>query len=89
MSLPQTMTAIEIAGFGPPDVLKPTTRPVPAPGAGEVLIRVAAAGVNRPDVQQRLGLLALDAPPGSHADRQLLRHAVLALRRVVDPGLRG
>lgn len=63
MSVPQTMTAIEIAGFGPPDVLKPTTRPVPAPAAGEVLVRVAAAGVNRPDVQQRLGQYA--PPPGS------------------------
>lgn len=63
MSLPQSMTAIEIAGFGAPDVLKPTIRPVPVPGEGEVLIRVAAAGVNRPDVQQRLG--QYNPPPGS------------------------
>ncbi len=54
--LPETMTAIEITGPGGPDVLKPCVRPVPVPGAGEVLIRVAAAGLNRPDVIQRMGL---------------------------------
>ena len=46
--LPTTMTAIEISTPGGPEALVPTTRPVPQPGAGEVLIRVAAAGVNRP-----------------------------------------
>ena len=50
------MNAIDPAGPGGPDVLVPVRRPVPEPGAGEVLIRVAAAGVNRPDVVQRLGL---------------------------------
>ena len=49
------MTAIEIVRPGPPDVLVPTTRPTPRPSAGEVLIKVAAAGVNRPDVMQREG----------------------------------
>jgi NADPH2:quinone reductase len=53
--LPDIMNAIEIAGFGGPDVLKPAKRPVPRPGPGEVLIEVAAAGVNRPDVLQRQG----------------------------------
>jgi NADPH2:quinone reductase len=61
--LPTTMTAIEIDGFGGPDVLKPTTRPVPLPGTGEVLIEVAAAGVNRPDIHQRQGNYA--PPPGA------------------------
>jgi NADPH2:quinone reductase len=61
--LPETMTAIEIARPGGPEVLRPTTRPVPRPGPGEVLIRVAAAGVNRPDVMQRQG--RYDPPPGS------------------------
>jgi NADPH:quinone reductase len=61
--LPETMTAIEITGPGGPDVLKPCVRPVPVPGAGEVLIRVAAAGVNRPDVIQRMGLYP--PPPGA------------------------
>jgi len=47
--------AIEIAGFGGPDVLRPVQRPTPEPGLDEVLVRVHAAGVNRPDVLQRLG----------------------------------
>jgi NADPH:quinone reductase len=50
------MTAIEIATPGPPESLRPVSRPVPEPGPGEVLIRVAAAGVNRPDVLQRKGV---------------------------------
>ena len=50
------MTAIEIATPGPPDGLRPVSRPVPEPGAGEVLIQVAAAGINRPDVLQRKGV---------------------------------
>ena len=58
-----TMTAIEIAEPGGPDVLRPTTRDVPAPGPGEILIKVAAAGVNRPDVMQRRGGYA--PPPGA------------------------
>lgn len=53
--LPDTMTAIEIREPGGPEVLVPGKRPVPKPGAGEVLIKVAAAGVNRPDVLQRQG----------------------------------
>ncbi|WP_308911719.1 NAD(P)H-quinone oxidoreductase [Pseudokordiimonas caeni] len=58
-----TMTAIEIEKPGGPEVLKPATRPVPVAGAGEVLIKVAAAGVNRPDVVQRQGFYA--PPPGA------------------------
>ncbi len=50
------MTCIEIAEFGGPEVLKPATRPTPEVAAGEVLVRVAAAGVNRPDIFQRRGL---------------------------------
>jgi len=57
------MTAVEISGPGGPDVLRATTRPVPEPGAGEVLIRLAWAGVNRPDALQRAGLYA--PPPGA------------------------
>ena len=55
MTLPTTMHCIEISSPGGPEVLRPTERPVPQPGPGEVLIRVAAAGVNRPDVIQRMG----------------------------------
>jgi NADPH2:quinone reductase len=57
------MIAIEIAKPGQPDVLKPVERPDPSPGAGEVLITVAAAGVNRPDVMQRRG--RYPPPPGA------------------------
>ncbi|HTZ79247.1 MAG TPA: NAD(P)H-quinone oxidoreductase [Stellaceae bacterium] len=61
-TLPATMTAIEIAQPGGPEVLKPASRPMPMPGMGEVLIEVKAAGVNRPDMQQRQG--HYDPPPG-------------------------
>lgn len=57
------MRAIEIAAYGAPQVLRPVERPDPVAGAGEVLIRVAAAGVNRPDVLQRKGLYPV--PPGA------------------------
>ena len=59
------MRAIEIAGPGGPDVLRPAARPVPEPRAGEVLVRVAAAGVNRPDIMQRMGKYP---PPAGASD---------------------
>ena len=62
-TIPDTMTAIDPAAPGGPEVLQPVTRPVPRPGAQEVLIRVAAAGVNRPDVIQREG--RYPPPPGA------------------------
>ena len=62
-ALPKTMTAVEIAQPGGPDVLRPVTRPTPAPGPRDVLIAVAAAGVNRPDLMQRQGRYA--PPPGA------------------------
>jgi len=61
-ALPETMTAIQIEGKGGPETLGPRETPVPRPGAGQVLIAVAAAGVNRPDVLQRQGLYP--APKG-------------------------
>src|SRR5881409_4474023 len=57
------MRAIDPAEAGGPEVLQLVRRPVPRPGAGEVLIRVAAAGVNRPDVLQRTG--SYPPPPGA------------------------
>ncbi len=60
---PATMTAIDPAAPGGPEVLLPVIRPVPVPGEGEVLIRLAAAGVNRPDVLQRKGMYPM--PPGA------------------------
>ena len=61
--LPASMTAVTIREPGPPDVLVAQTRPLPVPQSGEILIRVAAAGVNRPDVMQRKGLYP--PPPGA------------------------
>lgn len=55
-SVPSRMTAIGITSPGGPDVLVPEQRAVPQPGPGEILVKVAAAGVNRPDVMQRMGL---------------------------------
>ncbi len=62
-TLPELMTAIEITEPGGPEKLAPTRRPVPQPTAGEVLIQVAAAGVNRPDCLQRQG--SYPPPPGA------------------------
>ena len=61
--LPVSMTAIAIRAPGGPEMLVPEQRPVPAPGAGEILVKVMAAGVNRPDVMQRQGLYP--PPPGA------------------------
>ena len=57
------MRCVEIAAPGGPDVLRLVERPIPVPGRGEVLVRVAAAGVNRPDILQRMG--AYPPPPGA------------------------
>lgn len=62
-TLPETMTAMGFDAPGGPEVFRPETLPVPRPGAGEVLIRVAFAGVNRPDVIQRQGFYP--PPPGA------------------------
>lgn len=59
------MRVIEISEFGDPDVLRLAERPVPAPGTGEALVRVAASGINRPDVLQRKGHYA---PPAGASD---------------------
>jgi putative PIG3 family NAD(P)H quinone oxidoreductase len=62
-TLPTQMTVIAISAPGGPDVLVPEQRPCPRPQAGEILVKVAAAGVNRPDVMQRQGLYP--PPPGA------------------------
>jgi putative PIG3 family NAD(P)H quinone oxidoreductase len=61
--VPSQMTVIGISRPGGPEVLLPETRAVPTPGPGEILIKVAAAGVNRPDVAQRSGVYP--PPPGA------------------------
>src|SRR6478672_2895702 len=61
MQLPSKMRAVEISKPGGPEVLKIGERPLPQPKPNEILVKVAAAGVNRPDVLQRMGLYAV--PP--------------------------
>jgi NADPH2:quinone reductase len=63
VKIPDRMRVVEIARPGGPDVLQPAERPVPAAGPGEILVKVAAAGVNGPDLMQRKGLYP--APPGA------------------------
>jgi putative PIG3 family NAD(P)H quinone oxidoreductase len=64
-TIPSKMRAIEISAPGGPEVLRPVARPVPEPAPGEVLIRVIGAGVNRPDIMQRLGKYP---PPAGASD---------------------
>ena len=78
------MIAVEIAQPGPPEVLRAAQRKVPEPGAGELLIRVAAAGVNRADVLQRRGLYP---PPAGASDIPGLEVAGVVVR--LDPAVRG
>ena len=61
--IPQTMRAIVARTPGGPEVLALVERPVPTPGEGQILIRVEAAGVNRPDMLQRMG--QYQPPPGA------------------------
>jgi len=79
--LPKTMTAVEISAPGGPEALVSAKRPVPKPGEGEVLIKVAAAGVNRPDVLQRQGSYPPPAGasdiPGLEVADHLSLHALL------------
>jgi NADPH:quinone reductase len=87
-NIAESMTAIEISTPGGPEVLKPCIRPVPQPGEGELLIQVAAAGVNRPDVVQRMGLYP--APPGASDLPGLeISGKVVAQGNGTDPELMG
>lgn len=82
-SIPATMMAIGLDSPGGPEVLRPETLPVPVPGKGEVLVRVGWAGVNRPDVIQRLGLYP--PPPGAPATPGLeIAGTIAALGEGVD-----
>ncbi len=88
VALPETMQAIDIETPGGPEVLVPVERPVPQPGEGEVLIRVVAAGVNRPDVIQRKG--HYPPPPGAPSIPGLeIAGEVVALGAGVDDAVLG
>jgi putative PIG3 family NAD(P)H quinone oxidoreductase len=84
MTLPDTMRAVEISKPGAPDVLTLTERPVPEPGHGDILIKLAYAGVNRPDALQRAGAYA---PPPTASDLPGLEGAGEVV--AVGPGVTG
>jgi len=84
MTLPDTMTVIEIAEPGGPGVLRPATRPVPRPGQGQILIKVSHSGVNRPDALQRAGHYA--PPPGASDLPGLEASGAIA---AIGPGVTG
>ncbi len=87
-AVPDQMTAIDMENPGGPEVLQPVTRPVPQPGPGEVLVKVAAAGVNRPDIVQRKGFYP--PPPGAPSIPGLeIAGQVVALGEGVDEAVRG
>ncbi len=87
-NIPAMMIAIDPANPGGPEVLVSVKRPVPTPGAGDVLIRVAAAGVNRPDVLQRKG--GYPPPPGAPSIMGLeVAGEVVALGEGVDAAMLG
>lgn len=82
------MTAIDFAEPGEPDVLQPIQLPVPEPGANDVLIKVAAAGVNRPDVIQRKGFYP--PPPGApHHPGLEIAGTIVAIGNNIDQALMG
>ena len=87
-AIPSQMSCIDIPEFGPPSVLRSTTRDVPVAGPHQVLVKVAAAGVNRPDCLQRAGYYPV--PPGA-SDLPGLEIAgeVLALGEGVDSSMLG
>ena len=86
--IPSAMIAIDPAGAGGPEVLVPVERPVPQPGPGELLIKVAAAGINRPDLAQRMG--QYPPPPGAPSILGLeLAGEVVALGEGADARLMG
>lgn len=87
-AIPSDMTAIDIVNPGGPEALVPVTRPVPTPGEDEVLIRVTAAGVNRPDILQRMG--HYPPPPGAPSIPGLeVSGTVVALGRNANAALLG
>ena len=87
-ALPDDMTAIDMENPGGPEVLRPVVRPVPRPGIGEVLVKVAAAGVNRPDIVQRKGFYP--PPPGASSIPGLeIAGTIVALGEDVDEAVMG
>lgn len=86
--IPSTMTAVVISEPGGPEVLRPEVMPTPQPGVGQVLLKVAFAGVNRPDIVQRLGLYP-PPPDASPLPGLEVSGAVVAVGEGVEPELLG
>lgn len=86
--LPRTMKAVVASCPGGPEVLTLVERPLPQPGAGEVLVRVAAAGVNRPDVMQRRGAIAVPAGVTDVLGLEISGE-IVAVGPGVDPSMTG
>jgi NADPH:quinone reductase len=86
--IPESMTAIGFDAPGGPEVLRPVTLPVPSPGAGQVLVRTAFAGVNRPDVVQRQGLYP-PPPDASPIPGLEIAGRIVAIGPQVEPELLG
>ncbi len=87
-SIPSTMTAIAISEPGGPEVLRSQALPVPQPGPGQLLLKVAFAGVNRPDVVQRMGLYP-PPPDASPLPGLEVSGTVVAVGQGVEPELLG
>jgi len=86
MNLPSKMRAVEIAKPGGPEVLRPAERPLPQPKASEILVKVAAAGVNRPDVLQRMGLYAVPPDASDLPGLEIAGEVVISNSKNFKPG---
>ncbi|HXI36367.1 MAG TPA: NAD(P)H-quinone oxidoreductase [Burkholderiales bacterium] len=80
------MRAVEIANPGGPEVLRPAQRPVPQPKPTEILVKVAAAGVNRPDVLQRMGLYAVPPDASDLPGLEIAGEVVVSNSKNLKPG---
>ena len=86
MKIPASMRAVEIAKPGGPEVLRPAQRPVPQPKPTEILVKVAAAGVNRPDVLQRMGLYAVPPDASDLPGLEIAGEVVVSNSKNLKPG---
>jgi len=86
MKIPASMRAVEIAKPGGPEVLRPAQRPVPQPKPTEILVKVAAAGVNRPDVLQRMGLYAVPPDASDLPGLEIAGEVVVSNSKNFKPG---
>jgi len=86
MNLPTKMRAVQIAKPGGPEVLQPVERSLPSPKPAEILVKVAAAGVNRPDVLQRMGLYAVPPDASDLPGLEIAGEVVVSNSKNFKPG---